>query len=63
MAERPLRKRTSSAWATWQSTLFLRECANTVNSKSGITRSVCGLRGTVDEGLLSEDVSLKPLGG
>ncbi len=63
MDKRPLRKRTSSEMANQQGKLILCDRANTGDAKPGVTRSVCGLRGTVDESLLSEDVSLKPLGG
>ena len=57
MDERPLRKRTSSAWANQQGKLYLFDRANLGSVKPGGTRSVCGLRETVDERLLSENVS------
>ncbi len=63
MDERPLRKRTSSAWANQQGKLYLFDRANLGSVKPGGTRSVCGLRETVDGSFLLEDVSLKPLGG
>ncbi len=61
--KRPLRKRTSSPWANQQGKLLLFDRANLGSAKPGVTRSVCGLGGTVDESVLSENVSLKPLGG
>jgi len=57
MDKRPLRKRTSSAWANQQGKLLFFDRANLGSAKPGVTRSVCGLGGTVDESVLSENVS------